>query len=265
MLPFIFPSSTVSSKSKLMLIYHQYGFPQNMNKVLDYSDAHNLITIEDCAHALNSKYNDKQLGSFGDFTIFSYSKFVNCYVLGGVSYKDKGFGEFLNLKKNYSSILLPYFNEKVKRFSEYNFSSSVLKNWQQYLLNMSFSVYGQTPKYTKKSLKIYLKNNKREIEIREKRYQYVLDIFQNTGIFDHLESDNICPYVIPIIAKEQDMKKIVDKLQTINIKTGIFQFDVKRVFYEPHFVSALLLQCGSRLNEASFLNQVDIVKRIIIK
>ena len=43
-----------------------------MNKIMKISKKYNLPIIEDCAHAIESKYNNKHVGTFGTFGCFSF-------------------------------------------------------------------------------------------------------------------------------------------------------------------------------------------------
>ncbi len=43
-----------------------------MNEILKIVKKHKLILIEDCAHAIESKYKNKHLGNFGDAGCFSF-------------------------------------------------------------------------------------------------------------------------------------------------------------------------------------------------
>ena len=76
--PFAFPARTYSANTKLLLAYHQYGFPQDMDTILDYARERKLVVVEDCAHALCSYYKGQRLGTFSDFALFSFSKFFFC-------------------------------------------------------------------------------------------------------------------------------------------------------------------------------------------
>ncbi len=71
-------------KVKALLVIHYFGFSKNdMNFLSNYCKENNIILIEDCAHSFNSYFNNKLLGSFGDFSFFSIHKFLST-VNGGI-------------------------------------------------------------------------------------------------------------------------------------------------------------------------------------
>jgi CDP-6-deoxy-D-xylo-4-hexulose-3-dehydrase len=55
-----------------ILPVHLFGYPFKINEIKEIAKKNNLFLIEDCAQAHGSKYNGKNVGSFGDFSIFSF-------------------------------------------------------------------------------------------------------------------------------------------------------------------------------------------------
>jgi len=62
----------ISKKTKAIIIVHLAGLPCDMDKILKIKKKYNLYLIEDCAHAVESKYKNKHLGTFGDAGCFSF-------------------------------------------------------------------------------------------------------------------------------------------------------------------------------------------------
>jgi|GEM_PF-2515723 dTDP-4-amino-4,6-dideoxygalactose transaminase len=62
----------------VVLVTHYFGFPQmEIEKIKSVCEENKAFLIEDCAHAFQSEFNGKELGSFGDMAIFSLRKFFN--------------------------------------------------------------------------------------------------------------------------------------------------------------------------------------------
>ncbi len=76
----------ITSRTKVILPVHLYGQPSNMDEIMALAKQHNLKVIEDCAQAISAKYDDKFVGSIGDFGCFSFfpTKNLGCYGDGGL-------------------------------------------------------------------------------------------------------------------------------------------------------------------------------------
>lgn len=64
----------ISDRSRAVIVQHTLGVPAQIDKILEIAHRHNLIVIEDCAHALGAKYNGTLVGTFGDITFFSFGR-----------------------------------------------------------------------------------------------------------------------------------------------------------------------------------------------
>ncbi len=62
----------ITSKTKALLLVHFNGIPCDMDYILKIAKKYNLKIIEDCAHAIETKYKDKHVGNFGITGNFSF-------------------------------------------------------------------------------------------------------------------------------------------------------------------------------------------------
>jgi CDP-4-dehydro-6-deoxyglucose reductase, E1 len=58
--------------AKIITFAHVLGNPPNMNHLMEIVQKYNLILLEDCCDALGSTYDNKPLGSFGEFASCSF-------------------------------------------------------------------------------------------------------------------------------------------------------------------------------------------------
>ena len=55
----------ISKKTKAIIVVHYAGLPCNMKPIMSLAKKYKLKVIEDCAHAIESKYFKKNVGNFG--------------------------------------------------------------------------------------------------------------------------------------------------------------------------------------------------------
>ncbi len=67
----------ITNKTRVLVVMHYGGVAVNMDKVMALAEKYNLIVLEDVAHAIDSYYKDKPLGTFGDFATFSFHETKN--------------------------------------------------------------------------------------------------------------------------------------------------------------------------------------------
>ncbi|MBM7580164.1 UDP-4-amino-4,6-dideoxy-N-acetyl-beta-L-altrosamine transaminase [Jeotgalibacillus terrae] len=62
----------ITEKTKAIIPVHFTGQPADMDKLHKIAEKHNLIVIEDAAHALGATYKGEKIGSLSDMTMFSF-------------------------------------------------------------------------------------------------------------------------------------------------------------------------------------------------
>ena len=62
----------INSRTKAICVVHFLGKPVDMDKISKLTKKHNLYLIEDCALALGAKFKNKHVGTYGDFSAFSF-------------------------------------------------------------------------------------------------------------------------------------------------------------------------------------------------
>jgi dTDP-4-amino-4,6-dideoxygalactose transaminase len=68
--------SKLSESTRMLVVPHYFGFPQDALRIREFCDLHGLIYLEDCAHAFFGSHTGRPLGWFGDYAIASSWKFL---------------------------------------------------------------------------------------------------------------------------------------------------------------------------------------------
>src|SRR3989338_8430323 len=156
-----------------LFIIHYFGFPQcNPAEVRALCDKFGVAFIEDCAHTCCSKVNQRKLGTFGDFSLFSVHKLVATKG-GGFLLKNKEFNmEPLDKNKKISPDDMQLFFtsnwEKINkiRLRNYNYLLDALRN--EKLIEIMYPKL--EPGIIPLNFPILIKNN-----LREKVYFQMID------------------------------------------------------------------------------------------
>jgi dTDP-4-amino-4,6-dideoxygalactose transaminase len=97
----------MTPQTKAVMVQHTFGWPADLAEIKDFCQQNKIYLIEDCAHALGAKYDNKLCGTFGDAAFFSFGRDkVISSVYGGMAVTNdpniaKKIGEF------YAAIYFP--------------------------------------------------------------------------------------------------------------------------------------------------------------
>ena len=75
--------SNISSRTKAIIPVHFAGKACNMTEIMKIAKAKKLYVIEDCAHAIGTKFKNRHVGNFGDFGCFSFYPTKNITTIEG--------------------------------------------------------------------------------------------------------------------------------------------------------------------------------------
>ncbi len=64
--------AAITSRTRAILPVHFAGRPCEMDAIMAIAQKHDLMVIEDCAHAIETTYRGRKAGTFGDFGCFSF-------------------------------------------------------------------------------------------------------------------------------------------------------------------------------------------------
>ncbi len=87
----------ITKKTKVIIPVHIGGWPVDMDPIMEIARKHNLIVIEDAAHAFGSVYKGRKIGTIGHFGSFSFHevKNITSFGEGGIVTSNLGFDEDL--------------------------------------------------------------------------------------------------------------------------------------------------------------------------
>jgi len=66
--------AAITERTRAIVPVHNGGYPCDMDAIMAIAKKHNLMVIEDCAHAHGSEYKGRRLGSIGHLSGFSFQQ-----------------------------------------------------------------------------------------------------------------------------------------------------------------------------------------------
>ena len=253
----------ITKKTKGIIITHIYGFPVDMDEVLKVAKRKNIKIIEDAAEMIGQKYKNKNCGSFGDISTFSF--YANKHITTG-----EGGMILTNDKKIYSqcrSLRNLCFGTGNERFNHnsigwnYRFTNIQAAMGLGQLKNIKWIIKRKKEIGTKYHK--LLKNNKK-IFIQDLKTKYASNIFWVFGI---VIKKNLR------LSRNLLVKKLNDKgIQTRNFfhpmhKQNVFKkmkiFKNKNTYPNSEFLSknGLYLPSGIGLKN----KEIDYICKTLIK
>ena len=120
----------ISSRTKAIIVVHQFGIPANMDEIMKIAKKHNIKIIEDCAQAHGAVYNGKHVGTIGDIGVFSLNvnKTIQTGEGGICTTNDKDLAYRLQLVRNHGEAVVgPAGYENITNIAGFNYRLTELQ------------------------------------------------------------------------------------------------------------------------------------------
>lgn len=75
--------SLISNRTKAIMVVHYAGMVADLEAIYRIRREYNLPIIEDCAHAFGAEYDEKKLGYYSDFAIYSFQAIKHVTTIDG--------------------------------------------------------------------------------------------------------------------------------------------------------------------------------------
>lgn len=105
----------ITPKTKMIVPVHIGGYPVDLDPIMELAKKHNILVLEDAAHAFGAMYKGRKIGTIGDFASFSFHEVKNITSFGEGGIVTTSIPEFEN-------------DMKRARFFGLDFTAPI-KNW----------------------------------------------------------------------------------------------------------------------------------------
>jgi|TARA_Y100000389_G_scaffold142831_1_gene140923 perosamine synthetase len=196
-----------------VMAVHFGGHPCQMDKIVPWAKKKNMIVIEDCAHTCGGTYKGKKLGTWGDYSCFSFEdKKVITTGDGGMLCTNKK--NKINLLRSLS------FHGWSKDPWQRHLKGAGKKHWYYEVRNLGF-------KYNMNNLlaaigisqlkKLNQLNKKRILVL--KKYLSVIKNFKNISLAFPYHLNKSCYWLLTLRIKKRD--QLINYLKTKGISTSV--------------------------------------------
>lgn len=152
----------ITKNTKAIIPVHLAGRPCAMDKILKIARKHNLIIIEDAAHAIESRYRGKKIGNIGHLTCFSFyvTKNITTAEGGMVTLNDKKIAEKIKVLALHGLDKDAWSRYSDKGYKKYEVVSPGYKyNMTDIQAAMGVSQFKKIEKYSRRRKEIWEKYN----------------------------------------------------------------------------------------------------------
>lgn len=238
-----FPSLEFTEKTKAVLLYHHWGYPQNFPAIRNILGNRDILIIEDCAHGFWGKSYDIRIGEFGDTAIFSLPKIFEITYAGALRVNNKTYLKDIIERLNYRVSLKEYWeairgewtyvtcytksNEK-RRLPDFQVN---LEKWHSTLLAYPAckGIRGRLPINYEELREVFSKQNGNFLFLLK-------NLKDKSFLLDGDSVDEMAPLCYPFLCEDDVVLNKVDNwLKQAGIYTGIYNFDVNRNMFNPDF------------------------------
>lgn len=104
----------ITPETKAIIIVHLFGYPADMDEIMNIAKEYNLKVIEDVAQAPGCKYKGKYVGTMGDIGVFSFNqnKTISTGEGGVVITNDDELAKRMELIRNHGEAVVEHYPVK---------------------------------------------------------------------------------------------------------------------------------------------------------
>lgn len=243
---YCFPTTTVNKKVQVVMVYHQWGFPQRMETIETFARKHRLFLIEDCAHAITGSYRGKRLGTFGDVSLWSLSKFFGTPAGGALYSKHAKLRHFVSSSISKS-------DPKLERLALRGLRTGKAEVGRAYAV---YNLVAHCPRRALGAMRRALL--KGALERRRRNFERLRTALWGPEEERLLEDSEVVPWMVPLFCGGRNVA-VAQALEREGFEGGIYHFDVNRNMLKPRFVECIALPCHQGLSKRAIERVIQAV------
>jgi hypothetical protein len=257
-----FPAMTLSQRTKAILVFHQFGYPQQIDYIERIALQNGWYIVNNCAHSLLSTYHGKIVSDWGDFSVKSFPKFYPCNLGGALIGRNNRIQK--SIDENYEELAKQHGHLAERAYeillkARQNLSGSE----EQFQIH---AVYGYLPEVIAFPMKAlpYLPDTAGEIRHDAERRRKLFDIVR-THFPDRIPESADCdvvPFAIPVAGEAGHLERASLRIkECLGVEAPVLHFDFARNMLEPEYKKALIIGCHEGWKEDIVYQILDLIKK----
>ncbi len=251
-------STKLSEYTKIIWLYHQFGIPQIID-VKNFACENNLLIIEDCAHVLKANLGGGKSDILNSlYSIFSFSKFIDCAPLGGLQSTDKNFLSFLDNEINQSSKIQSVLIDNLMKITKFFDQDKLM---YKKLFNMNYALWNFPSKNLDNKINFFKKNIESEIDLRNENFNFFKEEIKDKAYQSYFNYESLVCQKLPLVIDNLKVQKnIIEKFERYNFPYEMLTYDKNRNFLNPKYHKAIMIDHSK--NNSSFHKQIELIRKL---
>ena len=257
-----FPTMTPSHRTKAILVFHQFGYPQHLEEIEKVASENGWIIFNDSANTIFSEYGGVKVVEWGDFSVLSFSKLYPC-TLGGALVSSRS--EIRDtIVSNYRMLSDKYADRS-------NVAHGILEDAKRNLLGTEAeieidAVYGYLPELVAfpsnalQGLPSTYEEVRNDVEHRKNILRIITSYFP-----DHVPECSKCdvvPFAVPIAGPLEELELLSREIkEEIGADVPILHFDFDRNMLMPDYREAVVIGCHEGWHEGLVIEVCELIKQ----
>ncbi len=261
-----FPAMKVSKRTRGVVVYHQFGFPQKIDFIEKTARNKGWVIINDCCDSIFSKKDSAFIAQWGDFTVLSFPKVYSSILGGGFISSDK---KLFKAVEKYCAFHRQRHKLYVRRAYDtlLRYQKNPLADGKDIEIA---SVYGFLPTvvtFPQQSLR-FLPKTSCEFEkdiLRRKDFLKIITDYFPDEVPDFRQCD-VVPTAVPLAIKGQDLILLTDKIKKrLGHELSVLHFDYQRNMLKPDYQKSLVLSCAKNFTHENIVEICELIRKEIRK
>ena len=203
----------ITDRTRAVLVMHYAGFPCDMPAIMEIARRHNLIVLEDSAHAIGSEFEGRKLGTWGSIGCYSFfsNKNMTTGEGGMLATNDDALAERLRLLRSHGMTSLSW-----DRHQGHAWSYDVVELGFNYRIDEMRSALGRV------QLKKVALNNQRRAELTRLYRELLSELTPQMEMPFGASRGVSCFHILPVLLPHgMDRIRFMEGMKARGIQTSI--------------------------------------------